>query len=264
MNFLDKLSDYMSDVFDANGDGKIDYKEVLHRISHFAPALAMIVVDLLVLVAEFRVWDMGMTMTKNEYKAVGFVLVSALPFYLGQVLWIYPRGSGIQKTIAVAVMIGGLFSSAMFGRADLFLGYDLNFDATYLLSAVVNLTIAYIVVLIVYVVIDPGIKAWRMKIKAKASAQQQADFLQITRGIMEEMRKTQLAQKELEKEFDDPEAVRDTLARLRGEKPKKEEKQKEEKQKEEKQPVRPIEFRPAPMQAEAEKVESSPTNGGGK
>lgn len=216
---LKSLNEYMNKVFDANGDGKVSVKEFLHRISHSAPALAIIVVDLLVIAAEIRVWDMGMTMTKSGWKAIGFVLISAVPFYLAQALWIYPRGNTWQKIIAVGIGVGGLGTSAMFGRADLFLGYDLQMDAAYLLNAVILLTAGYILALLFYVLIDPTIRAWFIEIQTAAAVKQQETFLAMTRKAMTDLKKTQKLQKEIEDEFGDPDAVQNHLARLHGQKP---------------------------------------------
>jgi len=239
MSGLNSLNDYMNKVFDANGDGRVSLKEFMHRFSHSAPALAMVVVDLLVIAAEIRVWDMGMEMTKNGWKAVSFVLISAIPFYLAQALWIYPRGNVGQKIIALAVGAGGLFTSAVFGRADLFLGYDLQMDAAYLLNSVILLTAGYIVALLVYVLIDPTIRAWFIEIQTSASVQQQETFLAMTRKAMADLQKTQKLQREIEEEFGDPLAVQNHLARLHGNKPQ----------------------RPQEADTKAEKLAANPTSG---
>ena len=216
--FFGGLGDYMREVFDADGNGQVDVKEILHKVSHSAPILAILVVDILVLAAEFRVWDIAITMTHSWLKAIGFVLISAVPFYLGQVLWIYPRGTWFQKLIAIGILVGGLTSSAVFGRADLFLGIDLQMDTAYLMNLVIGLTVSYIVALLFYVVFDPSVKAWRMKINANANAKQQREFLEITRKVMADMAITQRFQKEIEDQFGDPKAVRDQMKRLKGEK----------------------------------------------
>src|SRR5512141_2596963 len=98
------LGQYVRDVFDLNKDGKVTFNEfVATMIPNYAVAIAFIVVDLLMLVAEYRVWDVGITITGDPYKAMGFLLVSAVPFYLAQILWLYPRANGWQQAIAVAM-----------------------------------------------------------------------------------------------------------------------------------------------------------------
>lgn len=219
MDILESLNDYMTKVFDADGSGSVSFKEVLLKLTHSAPAIALIVVDILVVAAEIRVWDVGMQMTGSGWKAIGFVLVSALPFYLAQLLWIYPRGNFWQKAIALLVGVGGLTTSAVFGRADLFFGYDLQLDASYLLNMVVLLTVVYIVALIFFILIDPSIRAWFIKIQLQARVKQEREFLALTRQAMTDTAETMKLQREIENEFNDPAAVQQHLARLHGNAP---------------------------------------------
>src|SRR5574341_98342 len=74
--------DFVRDAFDLNGDGRVTLKEVFSKlIPNYAVGIAFLVVDLLVLIAEYRVWDVGMKITNNNgWLAIGFVAVSALPF----------------------------------------------------------------------------------------------------------------------------------------------------------------------------------------
>src|SRR5215510_13886734 len=110
------LGQYVRDVFDLNKDGKVTLKEFFATlIPNHAIAIAFIVVYLLMAAAEYRVWDVGMKITGDPYKALGFVLVSALPFYLAQILWLYPRANGWQQSIAVGMAITALYTSAQFG-----------------------------------------------------------------------------------------------------------------------------------------------------
>ena len=109
------LGQYVREVFDLNKDGKVSLKEFFATlVPNYAVAIAFIVVDLLMVVAEYRVWDVGMKITGDPYKALGFVLVSGLPFYLAQILWLYPRANGWQQTIAVAMAVSALATSAQF------------------------------------------------------------------------------------------------------------------------------------------------------
>jgi len=218
MNPLESLNEYMNKVFDTNGDGSVTVKEIFYRLSHSAPALALLVVDLLVIAAEIRVWDIGMEMTGSGWKAIGFVLVSAVPFYLAQILWIYPRGNIWQKAIGLLVGLGGLSSSAIFGRADLLFGYDLQMDTPYLLGLVITLTVAYVIALLVFVVIDPTIRAWFIKIQTEARVKQQQEYLALVRSSMLALQKTKKLQKDIEDEFDDPTAVQSMLDRYNGKK----------------------------------------------
>ena len=121
------LGQYVREVFDLNKDGRVTLKEFFATlIPNYAVAIAFIVVDLLIAVAEYRVWDVGIRITGDPYKALGFLLVSALPFYLAQILWLYPRANGWQQAIAVAMAVAALVTSAQFGLADLSLSYDVE------------------------------------------------------------------------------------------------------------------------------------------
>jgi hypothetical protein len=156
------LGQYVRDVFDLNNHGKVTLKEFFATlIPNYAVAIAFIVVDLLMAVAEYRVWDVGMAITNDPYKALGFVLVSALPFYLAQVLWLYPRANGWQQAIAVAMAVAALVTSAQFGLADLSRSYDVD----RIVTRVIWLSGGYIVGLLVYIVIDKNIRMMRAKVK---------------------------------------------------------------------------------------------------
>ena len=145
------LGQYVRDVFDLNKDGQVTLKEFFATlIPNHAVGIAFLVVDLLMAVAEYRVWDVGMTITGDPYKALGFLLVSALPFYLSQILWLYPRANGWQQAIAVAMAVGALVTSAQFGLADLSQSYDVDRIVTW----VIWLSGGYVVALLVYIVID--------------------------------------------------------------------------------------------------------------
>src|SRR4029453_11119310 len=136
------LGQYVRDVFDLNKDGKVTLKEFFAiLLPTYAVAIAFIVVDLLMLVAEYRVWDVGMGITGDPYKALGFLLVSAVPFYLAQLLWLYPRANGWQQAIAVTMGIPALLTSAQFGLADLSRSYDVD----RIVTRVIWLSGAYIV-----------------------------------------------------------------------------------------------------------------------
>jgi hypothetical protein len=99
-------------------------KDFIKEISDHAPTIALIFVDLLAVVAEIRVYDAGMQITKSPWKAIGFVALSALPFYLGQLFWAYKLASIPQRIISALFVLGGLIIGALFGRFDLLLGID--------------------------------------------------------------------------------------------------------------------------------------------
>lgn len=212
MNSNFNLGQYVRDVFDLNRDGRVTFKEFFATlIPNYAVAIAFIVVDLLMAVAEYRVWDVGMTITGDAYKAMGFVLVSALPFYLAQILWLYPRANGWQQAIAVVMGGTALVTSAQFGLADLSLSYDVD----RIVSQVIWLGGGYIVALLVYIVIDKNIRLMRAKIKAREQANFQGELNKSMRSILADLREGLKEEAALRREFGDL-AVDSHLQMMRG------------------------------------------------
>jgi hypothetical protein len=206
------LGQYVRDVFDLNKDGKVTFNEfVATMIPNYAVAIAFIVVDLLMLVAEYRVWDVGITITGDPYKAMGFLLVSAVPFYLAQILWLYPRANGWQQAIAVAMAIAALVTSAKFGLADLSKSYDIDRIVTW----VIWLSGTYIVALLVYIVIDKNIRLMRAKVKAREQANFQGELNKSMRSILSDLREGLKEEADLRREFGDL-AVDSHLQMMRG------------------------------------------------
>jgi len=206
MDIISKTNEFLKDVFDLNDDGHITFKEVMIGLAHHAPAILLFFVDLIVIVAEYRVYDAGIQMTHNAIKAFGFVLVSALPFYLGQLSWMYPRANFWQKTIAVLFVIGGLIGSAIFGRADLLLGLtitgsDQAVNPVFVSDLVIVLTASYIVLGLFYLLLDPEIRAWRLKTIMKAKSDQQKEFNKIIREILSDQQLTLAEKAKLDDEF---------------------------------------------------------------
>ena len=215
---METLNDYMMSVFDKDKDGIVSFKELMAIFPNYAVAIAILFVDLLVAVAEYRVWDFGYTVTGDSFKAIGFVLVSAVPFYLGQLFWLYPRAIFTQKAIAIGFMAMSLYTSYQFGAADLTKKYDIDSIFNFMLE----LFVAYVVFTLIYIVIDPTIK----KNRAVAVAKDSADFeeqLQIAaRAILESMDKTRRKQMDIAKDFGENETIT-ALSAVRGNKPKKQE-----------------------------------------
>ena len=203
MDIISRTNQFLHEVFDTNEDGVISMKEILMGLAHHAPAILLFFVDVVVIVAEVRVYDAGMQMTHLWIKALGFVLVSALPFYLGQIAWLYPRANDRQKFLAVVFVIGGLAGSAIFGRADLLLGVaisgaDQTVNPVFIANLVIYLTAGYIGLGLIYLLVDPDIKAWRMKISMKSQSDQQKEFNKIVRDILSDQKMTMQEQQELE------------------------------------------------------------------
>jgi len=216
MNIVQSLGEYVNKVLDTNGDGRITFGDFVGLFPNYAVAIAIIFIDVVVLAAEYRVWDVGYQMTSDPFKAVGFVLVSAVPFYLGQIFWLYPTANTTQKAISVVMVAASLYTSWVFGTADLSRSYDVSAIVT----MVTNLTAGYIVTTLAYVLFDDGIKANRMKKQAQGAAARERDYQKITREVLRELAETQRLQRETEKEFGDSGLVQTQLDRLRGTKQK--------------------------------------------
>lgn len=201
-NFIDTLNEYIAQVFDQNGDGIVTLKEAMSVFPNYAVAIAIVFVDILVLAAEYRVWNFGLFITGNEWLAVGFVLVSAIPFLLGQVFWLYPRAILVQKAIAIGFISVSLYTSAQFGLADLTKEYNTN----QIFEFLVELTVFYIVGTLVYIVFDPTIKANRMKRMAQDAAKWEIEKNEIGNKILQSLKQGMDARKELERIYGREEA----------------------------------------------------------
>lgn len=194
------FGEWFREVFDLNNDGKVTLKEFFAvLVPNHAVAISLLVVDLLALVAEYRVWDVGVTLTHDPYKALGFVLVSIVPFYLAQILWLYPRANIGQQIISVLILVAALYTSAVFGTADL----SKSYDVTRLVNVVIRLTVGYILGLLVYVLIDKGIRLQRARVQARDTAAYQKELNSAARSILGDMRLALEEEKKLRNEFGD-------------------------------------------------------------
>lgn len=199
-SFADTMGDYVRGVLDLNKDGKVTVKEWLEAVaSGNAILIIFLVVDALSLIAEYRVWHVGMMLTGDPLAAAGFVAVSAVPFYAAQVMWIYPRINGIQQFIAVIVGLAGLTTSAVFGMADLSRQYDMV-----AISKLVNWAWwGYMIAFIMFLMADNGIRLKRANAHVRASAAHRSEVNKTTRGLLSDLRDSLLEEKALREEFGD-------------------------------------------------------------
>ena len=226
---LEQLDEYVTAVFDKNGDGRVDLKELMASIPNMTVLLVGLFVELAVLIAEYRVADVGYAITGSYFKAAGFVLVSALPFYLGQVMWLYPRASVWQKAIGILFVLSGLGASAFFGYADLIVGISVEALKSYapvMFKVMIILTPSYIALGLLYMLIDPVIRASRIKVETKAKAVSEKEMLNITKEILNELKDVIALKKVIAGELGGDEELGGSLIdgqmnMLRGTKPKK-------------------------------------------
>lgn len=210
---IQTLNEYMMKVFDKNKDGVVTFKEFMTIFPSYSVGLAILFVDLLVLVAEYRVWDFGYTVTGDPYKAIGFVLVSAVPFYLGQIFWLYPRAIFWQKAIAVGFVGTSIYTSYQFGAADLTQKYDL----TLIFHFMLQLFVGYVIATLVYIVIDPTIKKNRAIVNAKDNAKFEGELQEAARLVLNALKQTMATQQDIQKDFGN-DATMNALDVVRGKK----------------------------------------------
>ena len=116
--------------------------------------------------------------------AFGFVAVSSIPFYLGQLAFLYNRANTWQQIIAVFLVVMGLSVSAYYGFADYFLSnifnvskdVKVNLDTNSLFAVAVGGTVVLIVAGLLYILIDDGIantiKAKRIEARFEVANQE--------------------------------------------------------------------------------------------
>lgn len=183
------LAKWMDRVF-GNNDGKLDWKD----IPNGAPGIVMLVVDVLMLLAEYRVFSAGYSLTNDTLLSLGFVAVSSVPFYLGQLAWLYNKANWKQQLLAVLMIVMGLCVSAYFGFADYLIstvsnvGVLLNNDPSSLYEVAIYSTVALIAGGLLYAFFDDeianNIRANRMKAHADIVGQE----MEIKRGLLAKYR----------------------------------------------------------------------------
>jgi hypothetical protein len=208
---------YYDDLF-GNRDGKFTVKD----LPNHAILIVVLVVDLLMLVAEFRVGQVGYKLTGSYLLAFGFVTVSSLPFYMGQIAYIYNRANKRQLAIAVLMVCMGLFASGYYGFADYVVSansaIDLNgtlipLDENTLFAVAVCFAVALVVGGLLYVLVDDEIannlKIGRLRAKAEAAQKE----LKLRRDVLASLRETRLQEESLKIQFpDDYEAFSNAMA----------------------------------------------------
>ncbi len=195
------LGEYVKNIFDLNKDGRVTVGEFFSTLlPNNAIKIALLVVDALALLGEYRVWQVGMHVTGNDpYAAAGFVAVSLVPFYLGQVLWLYPLANGGQQAIAVVMVIVSLVTSMQFGFADLTQTYNVEVISTW----VTRLWMFYIVMLLLYVLADKAFRLQRTKATAQANAGFQNDMNATMNSILQSLEGSLQREQELRARFGD-------------------------------------------------------------
>lgn len=197
-----------------NNDGKFTMADLPNK----AVLIVGLVVDVLFLFAEYRVWMVGHALTNNTLLALGFVAVSSLPFYLGQIAFLYNRANEKQQGIAIVMVLMGLGVSAYYGFSDFLLANSIaitnsltvTLDTNSLFAVAVGGTVVLILLGLLYILIDDdianGIKAKRIEGKAKIAEHE----LELKSNLLAKLKAVRLQEDELKSQFpDDYEALQE-------------------------------------------------------
>lgn len=197
-----------------NNDGKFTMADLPNK----AVLIVGLVVDVLFLFAEYRVWMVGHALTNNTLLALGFVAVSSLPFYLGQIAFLYNRANEKQQGIAIVMVLMGLGVSAYYGFSDFLLANSIaitnsltvSLDTNSLFAVAVGGTVVLILLGLLYILIDDdianGIKAKRIEGKAKIAEHE----LELKSNLLAKLKAVRLQEDELKTQFpDDYEALQE-------------------------------------------------------
>jgi hypothetical protein len=197
-----------------NNDGKFTMADLPNK----AVLIVGIVVDVLFLFAEYRVWMVGYALTENAMLAVGFVLVSSLPFYLGQIAYLYNRANNYQQALAVGMVGMGLGVSAYYGFSDFLLANSIavtntltvTLDTNSLFAVAVGGTVALILIGLLYILIDDDIantiKAKRIEGKARTAEHE----LELKSRLLAKLQQVRLQEDQLKSQFpEDYEALQE-------------------------------------------------------
>ncbi len=188
-----------------NNDGKFTMADLPNK----AVLIVGLVVDVLFLFAEYRVWMVGHALTNNALLALGFVAVSSLPFYLGQIAFLYNRANEKQQGIAIVMVLMGLGVSAYYGFSDFLLANSIavtnsltvTLDTNSLFAVAVGGTVILILLGLSYILIDDdianGIKAKRIEGKAKIAEHE----LELKSNLLAKLKTVRLQEDELKSQF---------------------------------------------------------------
>jgi hypothetical protein len=189
---MDNVKRFYDRVF-GNNDGKFNAAD----LPNSAVMIVAGVVDLVMLFAEYRVYSVGYVLTKSVMLAFGFVAVSSLPFYLGQLAFLYNRANWKQQTISILFVLMGLLVSAYYGFADYIFktnttiqiseAVSLPLDVSTLYVVAVSCTAVLIVGGLLFVFFDDGFanKRKRNQILGRASLAQEE--INIKRDLLKDL-----------------------------------------------------------------------------
>lgn len=212
-----------------NGEIESFYKRVFGEkftLSAYALVILIAAGDLAMLLGELRVFQVGLTLTQSKLLALGFVAVSSVPFYAGQIAFIYKRANGWQIFTAVCLVLMGLLVSAYYGFADYLIqtntviavsdGVSFSVDVQSLYFVAVAGAAMFVVACLFYALVDTGIannlKMSRMEGKAELAGRE----VELRRTLLKKLTDLQADEDALKSQYG--EHYNEVLARFGGKK----------------------------------------------
>lgn len=200
------IKEWYDNVF-GNGDGVFTLEDLPNK----AVLIVALVVDMLMLFAEYRVWLVGYTLTKNFMLALGFVVVSSIPFYLGQMAWLYRRANIYQLWIAGGMVAMGLGVSSYYGLAEFLLAntiyvtnsVSVSVDVSSLYMVAIGGAAVLIVAGLAYVIVDDDVSNKRKANRLQGKAEVANSEIRLRRQLLAEMQSLRLDEEALKAQYPD-------------------------------------------------------------
>jgi hypothetical protein len=203
---FDEAKKFYDRVF-GNRDGKFD----IHDLPNHAVLVVVVVADLVMLIAEWRVWSVGKMLTGSDMLALGFVAVSSVPFYLGQLAFRYNRANDWQQWLAVGMVFMGLGVSAYYGFADYLIasntsvaiaqGLTVAIDINSLYVVAIVCTVALIIGGLLYGLLDDEFANTLKQSRIEARANTARQEIEIKRKLLEDLRRLRMEEDELKAQY---------------------------------------------------------------
>jgi hypothetical protein len=184
-----------------------------------APLLMAVFANLMVIVADVRVFDVVYKLTDSWWKALSASAACAIPFLLWEIAWQYNSTTDGWRQVSLG-MAGLAFATSIFlGVAD-FLGFD-GIWASWLLGGVVVLTGVHTIVGLLYLYNDPDVARKRHKSQSLAKMVDQELNAQVATQLLESGSDLLATIQQLESKYgaDDVEKILGILQGKRQEKP---------------------------------------------
>lgn len=179
-----------------------------------APTLMAVFANLVVLIAEVRVYDVMYTLTGSWWKALSASFACAVPFILWEIAWQYNHTTEAWRKASLAMAGVAFVTSIVLGVAD-FLNFTGDYWSNFLLGAVVVLTGVHTVVGFLYYYNDPDVARRRRKAQALATMADHEMNAQVAESLLQSGTGLMAIIRQLESQYS-PDEVEAMLAILRG------------------------------------------------